>query len=218
ASTVTLRFDHYFKGYATDGVNDDFGTVRVRSALTGGVWSDLIQWDENDDTGVETITLDATAECAGAADCQFGWRYEGNWDWYWAVDNVVVDGIGGCSPATCGGAPSEPSPPGALDPLIIPTTDADQIIVEDVENETGYVVYEEAIGTWYGTPSQGCLWGAADVVDLGATVRLNYSLGLGDRWVVVSAANASGESSCGTDSAGIERNTVGVWPAPGPCP
>jgi hypothetical protein len=113
--------------------------------------------------------------------------------------------------------PLEPSPVGSPDPLLIPTTAADQVIVEDVENETGYVVYEGTIGTWYGTPSQGCLWGAS-VVDLGATVQLNYLLGVGDRWVVVSAANAAGESSCGMDSAGVERNTVGVWPAPGPCP
>jgi hypothetical protein len=101
ASAVTLQFDHHFKGYFMDGVNDDFGTVRVRSALTGGAWSELIQWDENDDTGVETITLDVTAECAGASDCQFGWRYEGDYDWYWGVDNVIVDGVGGCSPVTC---------------------------------------------------------------------------------------------------------------------
>jgi hypothetical protein len=113
--------------------------------------------------------------------------------------------------------PTEPSAVGSPDPLLIPTTAADQIIVEDVENETGYVVYESAIGTWYGTPSQGCLWGA-DVVDLGATVQLNYPLGAGDRWVVVSAANASGESSCGMDSAGAERNAQPGWPAPGPCP
>jgi hypothetical protein len=111
--------------------------------------------------------------------------------------------------------PSEPSPPGSPDPLLIPTKAANQIIVENVENETGYVVYEGAIGTWYGTPSQVCLdtWS-----DLGSTAELGHSMALGDRWVVVSAANAAGESSCGMDSAGIERNTVGVWPAPGPCP
>jgi hypothetical protein len=79
--------------------------VRVRSALTGGAWTDLIQWDENDNTGVDTITLDATAACAGAADCQFEWRYEGAYDWYWGVDNVLVDGFG-CSTATCNDCPA----------------------------------------------------------------------------------------------------------------
>jgi hypothetical protein len=224
-STVTLQLDHNFKGYASDGANDDFATIRVRSTLTGGAWVTLIQWDENEIstpvgfTNIGNITIDVTAECAGADACQFGWRYEGSYDWYWAVDNVVVDGTGGCNPATCPTPPSEPSAPGALDPLLIPTTDADQIIVEDVENETGYVVYEGAIGTWYGTPLQGCLWEeGVDFVDLGATVQLNYSMEPGDRWVVVSAANAAGESSCGMDSAGAERNEAPGWPAVGPCP
>ncbi len=109
----------------------------------------------------------------------------------------------------------EPSPPGALAPLTIPTTDANQIIVEDVENETGYVVYEGAIGTWYGTPSRGCL---AAWTELGSTVQLDYSMAPGDRWVVVSSASAAGESSCGTDSVSAEHNTQPGWPVPGPCP
>jgi hypothetical protein len=136
------------------------------------------------------------------------------------VLDVTEPTVTECDASACAcpaAAPSEPSPPGSLEPLLIPTKDADQIIVENVENETGYVVYENAIGTWYGTPSQGCLWGA-DVVDEGATVRLNYPIGAGDRWVVVSAASASGESSCGMDSASTERRSIGTWPAPGPCP
>jgi hypothetical protein len=120
------------------------------------------------------------------------------------------------SACACSTPPLEPSPPASPDPLLIPTTAADQIIVENVENETHYVVYEEAIGAWYGTPSQTCLdtWN-----DVGSTVELGYSIvGPGDRWVVVSAANMAGESSCGTDSAGAERNAQPGWPAPGPCP
>jgi uncharacterized repeat protein (TIGR01451 family) len=109
ASVVTLQLDHDFKGYATDALNDDFATIRVRSANTGGAWATLIQWDETQ-SNAGPITFDATAECAGAADCQFGWRYEGNWDWYWGVDNVMVDGIAGCNPAVCCSA---------LDPAVI---------------------------------------------------------------------------------------------------
>jgi subtilisin-like proprotein convertase family protein len=129
-----------------------------------------------------------------------------------------VDVTAQCDAGACAcpaAPPSEPSPPGALEPLIIPTKDADQIIIENVENETGYVVYENAIGTWYGTPSQTCLdtWN-----DLGSTVQLNYPMAVGDRWVVVSSANATGESSCGMDSAALERNTSPGWPATGPCP
>ncbi|UCF80411.1 MAG: hypothetical protein JSV08_07830, partial [Acidobacteriota bacterium] len=218
ASAVTLQFDHYFKGYALDGANDDFGTVRVRSTLTGGVWIDLIQWNENDDTGVETITLDATAECAGAADCQFDWRYEGNWDWYWAVDNVIVNGIGGCNPATCSvppcGEPSATDVSPAVPPLTVDTTGV--VAVEELACATGYVVYENALGMWYGTPVQVCE--SAFLPNGDGTVTLTgYSVPV-DSWIVVATANASGESSCGRDSAAVERSSIGPWPAPGPCP
>ncbi|UCF80700.1 MAG: S8 family serine peptidase [Acidobacteriota bacterium] len=131
----------------------------------------------------------------------------------------VTAGVVECDASACVcpfPPPPEPSPVGSADPLLVPTTAADQIIVEDVENETGYVVYEGAIGTWYGTPSQTCLdtWN-----DVGSTVELGYSIvGAGDRWVVVSAANAFSESSCGTDNAGAERNAQPGWPATGPCP
>jgi hypothetical protein len=112
ASAVTLQFDHDFLGY-WDGMNDDFATVRVRSTKTGGAWVTLIQWDETQaDSG--TVILDATAECAGTVTCQFEWRYQGNWDWYWAVDNVEVKGevpAWVCNPAAC------PCP--ALDPAVI---------------------------------------------------------------------------------------------------
>jgi PKD repeat protein len=136
-------------------------------------------------------------------------------------EDCDLDGIGDVCDVDCACCPSgvlaEPSALGSPNPLLIPTTAADQIIVEDVANETHYVVYEGAIGAWYGTPLRGCLSGA-DVVDLGATVQLGYSMAPGDRWVVVSAADASGKSSCGMDSAGIERNTAPGWPVPGPCP
>jgi hypothetical protein len=121
--------------------------------------------------------------------------------------------LGGCATP-----PNEPSSSGSPDPLrVLNNVPANQILVE-VENVTGeihYVVYEGALGAWYGAPSRGCL---AMWTDLGATVQLNYPIAPGDRWVVVSAANAAWESSCGADSSGAERNAQPGWPAVGPCP
>jgi hypothetical protein len=210
ASVVSLQFDHHFKGYFMDGANDDFGTVRVRSALTGGVWTDLIQWDENDDTGVETITLDATA------DCQFGWRYEGAYDWYWGVDNVVVDGVG-CDSATCTlcGEPSATDISPAVPPLLIDAAGT-QVTVEEIPCATGYVVYENALGTWYGTPGRVCVSPASSNGD-GTVTLTGYSVPV-DSWIAVASANAVSESSCGRDSTGAERNAQPGWPPTGPCP
>jgi hypothetical protein len=218
ASAVTLRFDHDFLGFNMDGANDDFGTVRVRSALTGGAWTNLIQWDENDDTGVETIALDATAACAGAADCQFGWWYEGAYDWYWGVDNVVVDGVAGCDSATCGGPlctePSATDISPAVPPLMVGTTGV--VTVEKLACATGYVVYENVLGTWYGTPGRVCVSPASPNGD-GTVTLTGYSVPV-DSWIAVASANAVSESSCGRDSAGAERNAQPGWPPPGPCP
>jgi hypothetical protein len=100
ASAVTLQFDHKFLGFPGDLQNDDFATVMVRSAQTLGFWDELIKWDENGSNS-GTIFLDATLQCAGYADCQFGFRYESFVDWYWGIDNVFVAGTGGCNPATC---------------------------------------------------------------------------------------------------------------------
>jgi hypothetical protein len=186
---------------------DPFGAATVVKPLGG--------WDTNPYdvtafyTGPGTYQLRLMEEAKGCGGGGYAQLASGALYVLWGCNSVT-----GCS---CPPPPLEPSAVGSPDPLLIPTAAADQIIVENVANESGYVVYENAIGTWYGTPSQGCLWGA-DVVDLGATVQLNYLLGVGDRWVVVSAASAAGESSCGMDSAGAERNAQPGWPAPGPCP
>jgi hypothetical protein len=208
SKTVALQFDHDFVDY-----DFEVAEVKVRSANTGGAWVTRARYSKAPASG--TVVLDITAEAAGAPDLEVNWHYyDANWEYHWAVDNVFVDGMTfECSPAVCGCGvlPDEPSSP----PLVIPAA-ADAIIVENVTDETGYVVYEGAVGSW-DTPARSCLSGG-DVADLGATVQIDYAMDPGDRWVVVSAANGCGESSCGADSDGTGRNTQPGWPAAGPCP
>jgi hypothetical protein len=209
ANTVSLEFAHEYADYSVA-----IGDVKVRSTNTGGAWVTKASYFFGKSG---TVVLDITDEAAGATDVQANWHfYNVSGESLWAVDNVYVKGtLPTCNPAVCPTPPLEPSRPGSSDLLEIPTMAADKIVVEKVPNETGYVVYEGTIGTWYGTPSQTCLdtWS-----DLGSTVELGHSMAPGDRWVVVSGANAVGESSCGTDSDDVERNTQPGWPAPGPCP
>jgi hypothetical protein len=212
SKTVALRFDHDFLDY-----DFEVAAVKVRSANTGGAWVTIARYSKAPASG--EVLLDITAEAAGAPDLQVNWHYyDANYEEYWAVDNVDVEGVTfGCSPAVCGcGAlPDEPSSPGVPEPLVIPAA-ANAIIVENVTDETGYVVYEGVIGTW-DTPARSCRWGV-DIEDFGATVQINHAMDPGDRWVVVSAANGCGESSCGTDDDGTGRSIQPGWPATGPCP
>jgi hypothetical protein len=210
--TVTLQFEHEFVN-----LHVEVADVKVRSARTGGAWVTKATYTEAPASGI--VVLDITAEAAGAPDLEVNWHYyDADWEEHWAVDNVLVEGIPECSPAVCGcGAlPDEPSSLGMPDPLVIPAPTENKIIVENVTNETHYVVYEGAIGTW-DTPARSCLSGG-DVEEFGATVHINYATDPGDRWVVVSAANDCGESSCGADGDGTWRNTRPGWPAVGPCP
>ncbi|UCF81641.1 MAG: hypothetical protein JSV08_04300 [Acidobacteriota bacterium] len=213
SKTVELQFEHDF-------VDWDFevAEVKVRSANTGGAWVTRAKYTKAPASG--TVVLDITAEAAGVPDLEVNWHYyNANWEMHWAVDEVDVKGMMfDCSPAVCGcGAlPDEPSSSGMPEPLVIPAPTENKVIVENVTDETGYVVYEGAIGAW-DTPARSCLSGGA-VEDLGATVRINHAMDPGDRWVVVSAASGCGESSCGADSDGAGRSIRPGWPATGPCP
>ncbi|UCF81349.1 MAG: hypothetical protein JSV08_02755 [Acidobacteriota bacterium] len=140
----------------------------------------------------------------------------------------------GTSPAedvtncTCGGVPpNEPS-----DPIVDPgapqlkIVDAAGLLV-DVQDETAsgataYVVYENAIGTFYGTPGQSaCLTPIGPGAEPG-TVQLDYLMGAPDVWIVVTSANADGESSAGRamdpGPVYVERNLEPGWPASTVCP
>ncbi|UCF81559.1 MAG: hypothetical protein JSV08_03870, partial [Acidobacteriota bacterium] len=128
------------------------------------------------------------------------------------------------SEAVCGCGAAPPDEPSDAPPYLkIANAAGTQVDVEDESGSgaTAYVVYENPIGTFYGTPGQsGCL------VPIGAgaepgTVRLNYDMGAPDVWIVVTAANAAGESSAGRswDSAAgyVERRDAG-WPPEVNCP
>jgi hypothetical protein len=102
----------------------------------------------------------------------------------------------------------------AVPPLAVTTTGA--VVVEELGCASGYVVYENALGTWYGTPGRVCVSPVSPNGD-GTVTLTGYTVPV-DSWIVVSSANAVGESSCGRDSAGVEHNTMPGWPATGPCP
>jgi hypothetical protein len=123
-------------------------------------------------------------------------------------ETVTVNPLSSC------GEPSATDISPAVPPLTVGTTGV--VAAEELACATGYVVYENVLGTWYGTPGRVCVSSASPNGD--GTVTLTGYTVPADSWIVVASADAVGESSCGRDSAGAERNAQPGWPAPGPCP
>jgi PKD repeat protein len=95
-ATVTLTLEHDFYNYAAPTAVQ----VNVKSSNTGGAWVTLRDyaigcsyWGDCASSGLQV--LNATSECAGAADCQI--EFYNNTSYYdsfwWAVDNVEIKGI-----------------------------------------------------------------------------------------------------------------------------
>jgi hypothetical protein len=96
-SKVTLQFDHTFLYYESE-----VGDVKVRSSKTNAVWVPKASYSGLDAT--ERVVLDISAEAAGATDVELNWHYyNANYEWLWAVDNVIVNGSNPCSQVTCSG-------------------------------------------------------------------------------------------------------------------
>ncbi|MCD4750824.1 MAG: S8 family serine peptidase [Thermoanaerobaculales bacterium] len=96
ATGVDLIYDHYFHAYSTD----DSGAVDINSDQLGG-WTNLVTYAGSDTANMahEMISLMAYA---GHTNVQIRFRYIGNNDWYWEVDNVEISGT---QPTTCNSTP-----------------------------------------------------------------------------------------------------------------
>jgi hypothetical protein len=82
STSLRLSFDHYFRFFLNGA-----GTVQV---FDGSTWVDLVTYTS--DTGAwgapDQPDLDLSAYVNASMQVRF--KYTGNWDWWWAVDNVVV--------------------------------------------------------------------------------------------------------------------------------
>ena len=82
SSSLRIRFDHYYRHYVTDA-----GTVQV---WDGAAWVDVATYTATiGDWGApDLVDLDLSAHINDALQVRF--KYTGNWDWWWAVDDVVI--------------------------------------------------------------------------------------------------------------------------------
>lgn len=83
SDTVYLRFDQNYLGIPA-GENASIGYVE---AYNGSEWK-TVATQVADVNG--TTTLDLTEDLAGVKDAQVRFRFDGNWSYLWAIDNVKV--------------------------------------------------------------------------------------------------------------------------------
>lgn len=82
---VTLQLEHHFRYY-------DLSDYRISvSGDNGNNYTTLI-FDSTDTPNAETLNFDISAVAAGQSQVRLKFTYRGNWSWYWAVDDILVEG------------------------------------------------------------------------------------------------------------------------------
>ncbi len=92
-SSVVLEFDYVFRTYSGGG--NEVADVDIKSSATGGSWVNVFRKTQNDGTGdnLQHASIDISAYAANQTDLQIRFRYyNANYDYYWAIDNIVVKG------------------------------------------------------------------------------------------------------------------------------
>ncbi|MEZ4739085.1 MAG: T9SS type A sorting domain-containing protein [Flavobacteriales bacterium] len=85
-STLSLSYYHYYRYNASESANVDVST-------DGSNWTNV--QTHTSTQGADNSFVQATVDLgayAGEAQLFIRFRYEASWDWWWAIDNVVVTG------------------------------------------------------------------------------------------------------------------------------
>ncbi|MCH8557292.1 MAG: choice-of-anchor J domain-containing protein [Balneolia bacterium] len=81
---VELSFQHYFRQFQTSTATLSY------SIDDGETWTQLEEWTTN--TSNPAVYSALIPELDGQSHVRIKWNYEGSFDWYWSVDNIVLDG------------------------------------------------------------------------------------------------------------------------------
>ena len=111
ATSVTLQWDQYFRWYSLG--ENEIADVDVRSANTGGVWTNVASMIGASTPNPQHKNVDITALAAGAPDVQVRFHYwQAQFEWWWQVDNIRVDvtAPAGCNMVQCSAGPASAKP------------------------------------------------------------------------------------------------------------
>lgn len=89
-TSISLSFEHYFYYY------DNAVATLSYSTDNGTTWTQIDSWTgSNTGSGASPAIFnqDLTNELAGESSVKFKWGYTGSYDWYWAIDDIEIDGV-----------------------------------------------------------------------------------------------------------------------------
>jgi len=92
-ATITLEYDYQYRDYQSP----ESCTVEV---FNGTTWTAVANYTTNSGdnySGATHVTLDITTEAGAASNVKVRFTYTGDWDWWWALDNVKVTGTAASS-------------------------------------------------------------------------------------------------------------------------
>src|SRR5690554_4806472 len=81
ATGVILDFDYYHRQCC--------GATMYVEVFNGASWVE-VHSESSQSTNPAHLTLDITTTLNGATNAQVRFRYTGEWDWYWIIDNVKI--------------------------------------------------------------------------------------------------------------------------------
>ncbi len=88
---VELNFTHRFKSYGEVEPEGIYVYVATDGSLDAA--DDVVYHTFEDDVLLTTECINISAFAAGQSDVQIGFRYVGDYDYWWVVDDVLVNGI-----------------------------------------------------------------------------------------------------------------------------
>ncbi|RXR22439.1 glycine-rich domain-containing protein [Flavobacterium stagni] len=132
---ATLTFYHYYRYY--DG--NESGLVQI--STDGATWTTIAgpyTANQGSANGFSLVTLNLNAY-VGHANVKIRFKYDATYDWYWAIDNVKVEGTFATAPEATYSWTSSPAG-----------------FTSDVKNPTGIVPTQTTTYTVTATNSYGC--------------------------------------------------------------
>lgn len=92
--TIVLSFDHYFQS--------GFGGSYAVEVFDGTSWDTIIMGGGSSTTDPQSESLDITALAGNSAVAQVRFHWQGNYSWYWILDNVKVEIVSCLDPSALG--------------------------------------------------------------------------------------------------------------------
>ena len=94
-TTLRLSYRHFYRALGTS-----VGAVEVSISGAGGPWINGKDCTATDQGAAAAFVADAVVLDAfvGNADTRIRFRYTAGWDWWWAIDDVVVTTCSGATP------------------------------------------------------------------------------------------------------------------------